>query len=77
MKRSRGSTRLLEPWVSRRVMFASPYPVDRQIRGRYFFVNGETTERDNKLDALAVEGDGGAIGEAMLAIAQREGLLPK
>jgi hypothetical protein len=58
-------------------MFASPYPVDRQIRSRYFFVNGETTEWDNKLDALTAEVDDGAIGAAMLAIAKREGLLPK
>jgi hypothetical protein len=77
MKRLRGSTKSREPWASRRVMFASPYPVDRQIRGRYFFVNGETTEWGNKLDALTVEVDDGAIGAAMLAIAQRAGLLPK
>ena len=58
-------------------MFASPYPVDRQIRGRYFLVNGETTAWDNKLDALTAEVDDGAIGVAMLAIAQRDGALPR
>jgi hypothetical protein len=58
-------------------MFAAPYPVDRQIRGRYFFVNGETTEWDNRLDALTANVDDGAIGAAMLAIAKREGLLPQ
>jgi hypothetical protein len=58
-------------------MFDTPYPVDRQNRGRYFFVNGETTEWDNRLDALTADVDDGAIGAAMLAIAKREGLLPQ
>jgi hypothetical protein len=58
-------------------MFAPPYPVDRQVRGRYFFVNGQTTDWDNKLDALTGEVDDGAIGAAMLAIAKQEGILPK
>ena len=58
-------------------MFAAPYPVDRQIRDGYFFGNGETTEWDNKLDALTADVDDGAIATAMLAIAKREGLLPK
>ena len=58
-------------------MFASPYPVDRGERGRYFFVNGETTDWDNKLDALTGEVDDGAIGAAMLAIAKAADILPQ
>lgn len=58
-------------------MFAPPYPVDRQVRGRYFFVNGETTEWDNNLDALTGAVDDGAIGATMLAIAKRWHILPK
>jgi len=51
--------------------------VDRKVRGRYFFVNGETTQWDNKLDALTADVDDGAVEAAMLAIAKREGVLPK
>lgn len=58
-------------------MFAAPYPADRKVRGRYFFVNGETTDWDKQLDALTAEVDDGAIGAAMLAIARREGVLPQ
>ena len=58
-------------------MFPAPYPVDRQVRGRYFFANGETTDWDKRLDALTGDVDDGAIGAAMLAIARREDLLPK
>ncbi len=49
-------------------MFASPYPVDRQIRGRYFFVNGETTGVGQQARcAYRRKVDDGAIGAAMLA----------
>jgi hypothetical protein len=48
--------------------------VDRQLRGRYFFANGETKDWDKQLDALTGDVDDGA---AMPAIARREGLLPK
>jgi hypothetical protein len=58
-------------------MFAEPYPVDRQVRGRYFFVHGETTEWDKNLDALTIEVDDGAIGATMLAIAKHGDILPK
>jgi Domain of unknown function (DUF4375) len=58
-------------------MFPAPYPVDRQMRGRYFFANGETTDWDKELDALTGDVDDGAIGAAMLAIAGREDLLPR
>jgi Domain of unknown function (DUF4375) len=58
-------------------MFAQPYPVDRQVRGRYFFAHGETTEWDKKLDALTNAVDDGAIGATMLAIAKRADILPR
>jgi hypothetical protein len=51
--------------------------VDTQIRSRYFFVNGETTEWDNSLGALAADVDDGAIGAATRAIAKRDGVMSK
>jgi hypothetical protein len=58
-------------------MFPTPYPVDRPVRGRYLFADGETTDWDNKLDALTSDVDDGAIDLAMLAIARRAGLSPR
>jgi hypothetical protein len=59
-------------------MFPAPYPVDLGARRRYFSRDGmKTTDWDKRLDALTATVDDGAIEAAMLAIAKREGVLPR
>lgn len=57
--------------------FRSPYPVDTETRRRLYFNAEMTRPFDQVLYDLTGDVDDGAIPEAMVALAKREGILPR
>lgn len=58
-------------------MFRPPYPRDTNRRRADYFIHDGTTAFDEALEALTGDVDDGAIPTAMLALAKREGILPR
>ena len=58
-------------------MFGESYPTDRAKREPFLFRGGESTDFDDKLEALIGEVDDGAIERAMLKLAKEADVLPR
>ena len=58
-------------------LFRAPYPTDTERRRDLYFRHEETTPFDEALTALTGDVDDGAILDAMIALAKRDGVLPR
>ena len=58
-------------------MFRSPYPRNTEQRRAQYFAQSGTTPFDEALNGLTGDVDDGAIGPAMISLANRQNIMPR